>query len=403
MTERPPSVLLTERIHAAAGRRFREAGYHVEEIPSALSEAELVRRLPHAAVLGIRSRTRIPRSVLEAAPNLEAIGAFCIGTNQVDLDACLDLGVPVFNAPYANTRSVVELAIGEIILLFRDAVEKNALLHQGVWRKSAARAREVRGKRLGIVGYGNIGSQLSVLAESLGMEVHFYDVVEKLALGNAQPCRTLHELLAASDVVTVHVDGSAENRHLFGAAEFGAMKPGAVFINLSRGFVVDVDALAEALDAGHVRAAAVDVFPEEPEEDGEGFRSPLQGRPNVLLTPHIGGSTEEAQEGIGRFLSDKLLDYRERGSTALSVNFPNLQLPEPGDAHRFVHIHANVPGILARINQVLAARRINITGQYLKTNERIGYVITDVERDYDEAVVRELREIPRTIRVRVLY
>jgi D-3-phosphoglycerate dehydrogenase / 2-oxoglutarate reductase len=398
----PRRALLLEGIHPEAARRLRASGVEVKVHPGALFEDELIEALQGVSLLGIRSKTQVPGKVVEAAPDLEAVGAFCIGTNQIDLEACQERGVPVFNAPYANTRSVVEMTLGEIIILLRNVPEKNALLHRGIWRKSANHAREVRGKRLGIVGYGNIGAQLSVLAEALGMEVRYYDITEKLALGNATPCRTLRELLETSDVVSVHVDGNPANRNLIGREEISWLRDGAVLINMSRGFVLDLEALEEALDSGKVRGAALDVFPREPKRDGDPFESPLRGRPNVLLTPHIGGSTEEAQESIARFVPDKLLDYLERGNSHLSVNFPNLQLPEFQGAHRVAHVHWNVPGILARINQVLAARQINIIGQYLKTNERVGYVITDVSRDYDEEVVRELREIPRTIRVRVL-
>lgn len=399
----PPRVLLLERIHPVAAGRFRDAGYEVEEVPGALQGDELAERLRDVTVLGIRSKTTLTRDIIESAQKLSAVGAFCIGTNQVDLDACLDRGVAVFNAPYSNTRSVVEMALGEMIILLRDILRKSTLLHQGVWQKSAPGAREVRGKRLGIVGYGNIGAQLSVLAEGLGMEVRYYDVAEKLALGNARPCRTLDELLESSDVVTVHVDGNPDNRDLIGAREFARMKDGVVFINLSRGFVVNLEALRAALASGKVAGAAIDVFPAEPKQDGDAFESILQGIPNVILTPHIGGSTEEAQENIGRFVPDRILDFLEKGSSTLSVNFPQLQLPELRDSHRVVHVHRNVPGILARINQVLAGQEINITGQYLKTNERIGYVITDIARDYAPDVVRELADIPATIRVRVLY
>jgi len=399
----PRKALLLEGIHPEASRRLCRAGIEVETFSGSLSEKELLDRMDGISILGIRSKTHLNRKVVEGAGDLEVVGAFCIGTNQIDMVACQDAGIPVFNAPYSNTRSVVELALGQIILLLRNVVEKSSLLHQGIWRKSAGNAREVRGKKLGIVGYGNIGAQLSVLAEALGMEVCFYDVAEKLALGNARACRTLKDLLEVADVVSVHVDGNPRNKNLFGAREFAAMKDGAVFINLSRGFVVDQEALKQALETGKLRSAAVDVFPTEPRKDGDRFESPLQGMPNVLLTPHIGGSTEEAQENIAGFVPDKILNYLEQGSTSLSVNFPNLQLPGIEGAHRVVHTHVNVPGILARINQVLAARGINIMGQYLGTNERVGYVITDVGRDYDEAVVQELREIPRTLRVRVLY
>lgn len=399
----PPRVLLLEKIHPVAAQRFRDAGYIVEEVPGALQGPELAARLQDVTILGIRSKTTLTREVVEGAPALAAVGAFCIGTNQVEVEACLDRGVAVFNAPYSNTRSVVEMALGEMIILLRDILRKSTLLHEGIWQKSAPGAREVRGKRLGIVGYGNIGAQLSVLAEGLGMEVRYYDVAEKLALGNARPCRTLDELLGSCDVITVHVDGSPDNRDIIGARQFERMKEGVVFINLSRGFVVNLEALKAALESGKVAGAAIDVFPAEPKQDGDPFESILQGMPNVILTPHIGGSTEEAQENIARFVPDRILDFLEKGSSTLSVNFPQIQLPEIRDSHRVVHVHRNVPGILARINHVLAAREINITGQYLKTNERIGYVITDIARNYSPEVVQELAGIPDTIRMRVLY
>jgi len=401
--EEGQKVLLLEGIHPDAAARFRNAGFDVEEVAGSLSEEELIARLEDVRVLGIRSKTQLTRAAVQAANRLSAVGAFCIGTNQIDLKACLARGIAVFNAPFANTRSVVEMALGEIIVLFRDLFEKSALLHRGVWKKSAKGAREIRGRRLGIIGYGNIGSQLSVVAEAVGMEVRFFDVAEKLALGNARPCGSLKELLESSDIVTVHVDGSPDNRNFIGAREFGWMKRGVVFVNLSRGFVVDLEALKDALATGQVRGAAIDVFPEEPKEDGEHFASPLQGLSNVILTPHVGGSTQEAQENIGRFVPAKLLDFLERGNTTLSVNFPNLQLPELQGSHRVVHVHRNVPGILARINQIMADGGINITGQHLKTNEEIGYVITDIGQDYDETLVQDLRAIPDTIRVRVLY
>ncbi len=403
-TPRPGQrVLLLESIHDRAAAPFIEQGYEVLKEPASLSEDELIERLGGVTVLGIRSKTQLTRRVIESAGELAAIGAFCIGTNQIDLHACLERGIPVFNAPFANTRSVVEVALGEIIVLFRELFQKSQLLHQGVWHKNASRAREIRGKRLGIIGYGNIGSQLSILAEAMGMEVWFYDRQEKLALGNAKVCRSLKELLRSVDAVTVHVDGSPENRNLIGSEELAAMREGSVLINLSRGFVVDLDALRVALESGRLGGAAIDVFPEEPSTDGSAFDSPLRGLANVILTPHIGGSTEEAQENIGAFVPEKLLDFLTRGNTSLSVNFPNLQLPEIQGSHRVVHVHRNVPGILARINQVMAAREINITGQYLKTNETIGYVITDIGQDYDGELARELQSIPDTIRVRILY
>lgn len=398
-----PRVLLVEGIHEQAAAQFREAGYEVSTEPAGLSEDELMASIGDVAVLGIRSKTQVTASVVDAAPELAVIGAFCIGTNQIDLAACLRKGIAVFNAPFANTRSVVEIALAEVIVLMRDLFRKSQLLHDGVWEKRSEHAREIRGKRLGIVGYGNIGAQLSILAEAVGMEVWYYDVHEKLAIGNARGCGTMAELLRNSDVITVHVDGSPENRNLIGTKEFALMKEGAVFINLSRGFVVDLESLRVALSSGRLRGAAIDVFPDEPSVDGATFDSPLRGLPNVILSPHIGGSTEEAQENIGTFVPAKLMDFLEKGNTSLSANFPNLQLPEMQGSHRVVHVHRNVPGILARINQVMAAREINITGQYLKTNETIGYVITDIGRDYDDRLAQELQSIPDTIRVRVLY
>jgi D-3-phosphoglycerate dehydrogenase / 2-oxoglutarate reductase len=395
-------ALLLEKIHPEAARRLTEAGYAVTQMSGALEGPALAEALDGVTLLGIRSKSLVTREVLEQASALDVVGAFCIGTNQIDLDACLDHGIPVFNAPYANTRSVVELALGQMIVLMRDVPEKSALLHAGEWRKSAPRAREIRGKRLGIVGYGNIGAQLSVLAEAMGMQVGFHDITEKLVLGNARPFRSLHELLGWADVISVHVDGAPENHGMFDAAAFHAMRPGAVFINLSRGFVVDLEALKDALQSGRVRSAAVDVFPEEPIRDGDPFDSPLRGLANVLLTPHIGG---EHGRGAGEhrpLRARKDAELPRTGATSLSVNFPNLQLPELRGAHRVVHIHDNVPGVLARINRIMADRDINIVGQYLKTNERIGYVITDVARDWDRGLLEELRTIPGTTRVRAL-
>jgi len=396
-------VLLLENIHADAIASFEQEGYEVETVTGSLDETLLAERVVDVAILGIRSKTQITERALASAKRLLAVGAFCIGTNQIDLAACGRKGVAVFNAPFSNTRSVVELALAEIILLMRGIPEKLRLMDRGVWDKSAKAASEVRGKRLGIIGYGNIGMQLSVLAESLGMEVCFYDVAEKLALGRARKCATLAELLETSDAVTVHVDGRAENTGLIGAPEFTRMKPGAVFLNLSRGHVVDLEALHQQLDSGRLRGAAVDVFPEEPRANGEPFEHALRTLPNALLTPHIGGSTLEAQQDIGRFVSSRLIDFINTGSTENSVNFPALRLPLQADAHRLIHVHENVPGILAHINQALAAHGTNILGQYLKTQERIGYVITDINRNYSETLLEEIRRIPHTLRFRVLY
>jgi D-3-phosphoglycerate dehydrogenase len=396
-------VLLLENIHPEAVRLFKDEGYQVEVIGSGLDEDELCEKIQDVTILGIRSKTIVTEKVLEHANKLMAIGAFCIGTNQINLKAATAKGVAVFNAPFSNTRSVVELALGEIILLYRRTLEKSMQMHQGKWDKSAKNSYEIRGKKLGIIGYGNIGSQLSVVAESVGMEVYYYDIVERLSLGNARKCTSLHELLSISDVVTLHVDGRAGNKNLIGEAEFKQMKDGVIFVNLSRGHVVDIDALVQNLKSGKVIGAAADVFPEEPKSNKDPFESPLVGLPNVILTPHIGGSTEEAQFSIGQFVPSRIMDYINTGNTLHSVNFPNIQLPELNKAHRLMHLHENVPGLMAKINQVLAEHNINILGQYLKTNETIGYVILDIDRGYPKLVIEELKQIPNTIRFRTLY
>jgi D-3-phosphoglycerate dehydrogenase len=403
MKEAQRKVLLLENIHPDAAALFRDEGCEVETLPQSLDEDALVRKLPGLSVLGIRSKTRITARALAHAGELIAVGAFCIGTDQIDLPGCSRAGVAVFNAPYSSTRSVVELVLGEILLLARGVFAKSQKLHCGVWDKSAAGSHEVRGKKLGIVGYGKIGSQLSVLAEALGMEVYFYDVEEKMALGNARKCRSLAQLLKIADFVTVHVDGRRENRNLFGKAEFRAMKPGAVFLNASRGFVVDEEALAESLKGGRIGAAAIDVFQREPRSNQEKFSSALQGLEQVILTPHIAGSTEEAQRDIASFVPERILDYLRTGSTLYSVNFPNIQLPRVTNAHRLIHIHQNVPGMLAQINRVFAEHQANILGQYLKTTETIGYAITDINTAYKRTILDALRAIPNTIRFRVLY
>ena len=396
-------VLLVEGIHPAAVESFEKEGYEVKSLARSLDEPTLIQELSGITLLGIRSGTRITRRVIEASPELKAIGAFCIGTNQIDLEACSDRGVIVFNAPYANTRSVVELAIGEILVLARRVFDKATDLNRGIWNKSADGAFEVRGKKLGIVGYGNIGSQLSVLAEALGMDVSYFDIVEKLPLGNATKCSSLKELLKRSDIVSVHVDGNPRNHRLFGADEFRAMKDGALFLNLSRGFVVDIQALAQAVKAGKIGGAAVDVFPEEPGGNGFEFDSPLAGLPNIILTPHIGGSTREAQRNIADFVTRALVSFLNSGNSFGSINFPGVQLPDLRRAHRFIHVHRNEPGVLAAINAVMAEHGINILGQHLKTNDRIGYVITDVSRKYQPNVIEELASVRQTISFRVLY
>ena len=396
-------VLLLENIHPNAQAYFLEEGYQVELLSHSLPEEELCERIKDVSIIGIRSKTKLTQKVIDHAQRLIAVGCFCIGTNQVDLDACLRRGIPVFNAPYSNTRSVVELVIGEIIMLMRDIPEKNRLLHEGVWQKSASNAQEIRGKRLGIVGYGNIGAQLSVLAEAMGMNVMFYDKVDKLALGNATRCGSLRELLRKSDVVSLHVDGDPSNRGFFGENEFKQMKKGSYLLNLSRGFVVDTAALEHYMRKGKILGAAVDVFPKEPSSNEEPFESNLLGLPNLILTPHIGGSTQEAQEHIAAYVPDKLVGYVNTGSSFASVNFPQLQLPLQQSSHRLIHIHRNVPGILAQINKVVSEHDCNIVGQYLKTNEAVGYVILDIDKQYDKAVTTALKEVKDTIKFRVLY
>jgi D-3-phosphoglycerate dehydrogenase len=399
----PPSrALLLENIHPDAALTLDHAGCQVSGLVGALDEADLIQALDGVQILGIRSKTTVTDKVLAAAPDLLAIGAFCIGTNQIDLAEAGRRGVAVFNAPFSNTRSVVELALAEIIALTRRMTDKDRLMHAGIWDKSAAGAHEVRGRTLGIVGYGNIGTQLSVLAENLGMRVIFHDTADKLALGNARRCDSLAELLGAADVVTLHVDGRPGNAGLFGEAEFAAMRDRALFLNLSRGFVVDYAALRAHLESGHLAGAGIDVFPQEPLAAGDEFVSPLRGLPNVVLTPHIGGSTEEAQQDIGAFVGGKLVDYLLTGATSLSVNLPSLLLPDVTNEHRLIHIHRNTPGVLAAINGRLAAGGVNIDGQYLGTRGELGYVITDVGIELDAATVRELRELPETIRLRVL-
>ncbi len=396
-------ILLLENIHPHAYSLLKEEGYSVETLKGSLSEDELCKKIEDVTILGIRSKTEVSQRVLSHAKRLTAIGAFCIGTNQIDLDAACDKGICAFNAPYSNTRSVVELVIGEIILLLRNVVAKNNSLHQGVWDKSALNSYEVRGKKLGIIGYGNIGSQLSVLAEALGMQVYYYDLMEKLQLGNARKCNTLDELLAVADIVTVHPDGREDNTNMIGEREFKLMKDKVIFLNLSRGHIVDIDALVANLKSGKILGAAVDVFPYEPKNNQEEFVTKLRGFPNVILTPHIGGSTEEAQYNIGDFVAKRIISYVNSGDSTQSVNLPNIQLPLLKNAHRLIHLHENVPGILAQINHVLAKYNINILGQYLKTNEKVGYVITDIDTKYNKDLIQELRQIKSTIKCRVLY
>lgn len=396
-------VLLLENIHKDAIKKLKTEGYQVEVHPGGMEEEDLCEAIKEVSILGIRSKTKVTSKVVDSAKRLLSVGAFCIGTNQIDLEACLKKGIAVFNAPFSNTRSVVELALAEMILLMRNMPDKIRSMHQGQWNKSASGSFEIRGKILGIVGYGKIGSQLSVVAEALGMKVQYYDIEEKLALGNASRCDTLKQLLETSDVISLHVDGRPENHMIFGETQFAQMKNGVIFINLSRGHVVDVDVLAKNIESGKVHGASIDVFPEEPLKNNNPFESPLIGARNTILTPHIGGSTLEAQENIADFVPGKIIEYVNTGSTTNSVNFPNITLPALKKAHRFIHVHQNEPGVLAEINNILAKFGINITGQYLKTNETIGYVITDIDKNYNEEVIAELKEIDATIRFRVLY
>ena len=395
-------ALLLENLHPLATTILAERGFDVQARSGAMDEDELAESLTGTQLLGIRSKTQVTERVLAAAPDLLAIGAYCIGTNQIDLRAAAERGIAVFNAPFSNTRSVVELALAEIIALLRRLTERDHALHDGVWDKSADGAHEVRGRTLGIVGYGNIGTQLSVLAEALGMSVVFYDTAERPSLGNARRMNSLDDLLEIADVVSLHVDGRPGNAGLFGAPQFARMRDGATFLNLSRGFVVDYGALREAVLAGRISGAAVDVFPHEPKRRGESFDSELRGLPNVILTPHIGGSTEEAQESIGHFVSSKLRDYALTGSTTLSVNLPNLALEARTGAHRIAHLHRNTPGVLAGINQTLADHDVNIDGQLLATRGEYGYVVTDVGADLAPDVTTALASMEQTIRLRLL-
>ncbi|AWV99048.1 phosphoglycerate dehydrogenase [Arcticibacterium luteifluviistationis] len=396
-------ILLLENVHQAAVSAFKKEGFDVDFHVGALDGEELLEKIKDASIVGLRSKTMLTAEVLEHAEKLIAVGAFCIGTNQIDLEKCTEMGVAVFNAPYSNTRSVVELAIAEMIMLIRKIPSNSERMHKGVWNKSATNSFEIRGKKLGLIGYGHIGMQLSVVAEAMGMEVHFYDATDKMPIGNAIKCRSMEEVFAVSDVVSLHIDGRPENNDLITAKEFAQMKDGVIFLNLARGFVVDIPSLVDALKSGKIAGAGVDVFPKEPKTNKEPFVSELMGMENVILSPHIGGSTEEAQEMIGHYVPERLLEYMNNGSTTGSVNFPEVQLPMLGESHRLMHIHKNVPGIMAKINSLCAKYDINVSGQYLKTNETIGYVIMDVSRSYSPEFLEELREIDNTIKFRKLF
>jgi D-3-phosphoglycerate dehydrogenase / 2-oxoglutarate reductase len=400
-------ILLLEGVHESAVDAFRADGYtEIDYHPKSLPSKQLIEAARDAYFIGIRSATKISAEVIAEAHKLTGIGCFCIGTNQVDLDAAQDRGVPVFNAPFSNTRSVAELVLAEIVMLLRGIPYRNAMAHRGKWVKTADGSREVRGKCLGIVGYGHIGTQIGLLAESVGMQVVFYDIEGKLALGNARPVGTLDALLQLADVVTLHVPETPTTKGMIGAAEFARMKPNATVINASRGTVVDLEALAEALKSEHLAGAAIDVFPKEPKGAGDEFVSPLRGYDNVLLTPHIGGSTEEAQANIGLEVADKLIKYSNNGSTLTAVNFPEVSLTEHPGKHRLLHIHRNQPGVLSAINAIFSDERINVVGQYLQTNARIGYVVIDIETGERAAslqIKHRLDDVPGTIRTRILY
>ncbi|MGY1753439.1 phosphoglycerate dehydrogenase [Blastococcus sp. SYSU D01042] len=393
-----PKALLLENIDPVAVELLSTAGFEVQSLRGALDEADLIAALEGVTVLGIRSKTQVTAEVVRARPELQAVGAFCIGTNQIDLGAAARAGVAVFNAPFSNTRSVVEMALAEIIILARRLVDRDRALHSGTWDKSAAGSHEIRGRTLGIVGYGNIGSQLSVLAEALGMRVVYYDLEDKLALGNAERCDTLDELLERAEAVTLHVDGRGGNAGLFGAEQFARMRPRSLFLNLSRGFVVDHEALRDHIVSGHIAGAAVDVFPEEPREQGDPFDSVLRGLPNVVLTPHVGGSTQEAQHDIGRFVAGKLVDYSRAGTTTLSVNLPVVVL-HGQSAARFALLHRNVPGVLARVDALVGEHGLNVDGQVLATRGELGYVLTDVNAELPAGLLEALRALPESLRL----
>ena len=397
------NVLLLEKVDKVAFDLFKEEGYNVESLDGSLEEKDLIKKIKDVSILGIRSKTIISDKVIKSANKLLAIGAFCIGTNQIKFESCNDSGIVVFNAPYSNTRSVVEIVIAQIINLMRKIVIKSNKMHSGVWRKDSLDSFEIRNKVIGIVGYGNIGSQLSVICEALGMKVLYYDIVDKLSIGNAKKCKSLNELLKNSDIVSLHVDGKKSNTNLISDKEFSIMKEKSILVNYSRGNVVDIDSLIKNIKNKKLMGAALDVFPEEPSNNKEKFESKVKGIEEIILSPHIGGSTMEAQKNIGSYVPDKIIDFINSGNTSSSVNFPKLSLPEQSDSHRLIHIHKNEPGVMLEINKIISEYNINIKGQYLKTNEEIGYVITDIDSVYNKEVVKSLKNIPATIKLRVLY
>jgi len=396
--------LLLEGVHQSAVETLQQAGYsNIEYHPKALPDEELKAAIADAHFVGIRSRSQLTREVFQSAKKLVAVGCFCIGTNQVDLAAATEHGVAVFNAPFSNTRSVAELVLAEAILLLRGIAEKSALAHRGVWKKSASGSYEIRGKKLGIIGYGNIGMQLGVMAESMGMKVCFYDVVNKLPLGNATQVSTLNELFTQADIVSLHVPELPATKNMISESQLSQMKGGSILINASRGTVVDIDALAEALKSGHLAGAAIDVFPVEPRSNDDEFVSPLRGLDNTFLTPHIGGSTMEAQENIGSEVANKLAKYSDNGTSVSSVNFPEVALPTHAGMHRLLHIHKNIPGVISAINTIFAENNINIGAQFLQTNESMGYVVVDIEAEHSELALQKLTEVEGTVRCRVLF
>jgi len=397
-------VLFLENISDAAVQYFKIQGYtDVKKVAGALSEEDLIKVIKDVHILGIRSKTFISKKVLDHAKKLQAIGCFCIGTNQVDMKACKQKGIAVFNAPYSNTRSVAELVIGSSIMLIRKIIDKNTAAHKGIWNKDAKGSFELRGKTMGLIGYGNIGTQTSIMAEAMGMKVKFYDIETKLPLGNAHAVKSIKELVSTSDIISLHVPETASTKNLISKEVLKQFKQGSILINYARGEVVDLDALAVVLKAKQLSGAAIDVYPWEPEKNGDHFETPLQGLSNVLLTPHIGGSTEEAQENIGEDVSIKLYQYLERGVSNGSLSIPTISLPPVDGAHRILHIHNNVPGVLSAINTVMSKNKINIVGQYLKTNEEIGYVVLDVDSKLSKTALALLKEVKETIRVRLLY